>query len=134
MKRRVNLGVSFARDAGVIRYACDAVAALRPIYEGLPPQEVFIVMSLNARGRPTRADVVGVGTLTATLVHPREVFAAAIVARAQAIIVAHNHPSGDATPSDEDIELAERLRAAGELMGIPVVDFLVLGDAWRSVP
>ena len=72
------------------------------------------------------------GTLDATLVHPREVFKAAILANAAAIVVAHNHPSGDPTPSIDDLALTARLKQAGEVLGIPVLDHIILADG-RSV-
>lgn len=68
------------------------------------------------------------GSLDASVVHPREVFKAAIVANAAALICAHNHPSGDPEPSREDRAITERLRQAGTLLGIPVLDHIVLGD------
>ncbi|MBI2378917.1 MAG: JAB domain-containing protein [Deltaproteobacteria bacterium] len=83
---------------------------------------------LDARGRAIGVVMISRGTLTSSLVHPREVFAPAISARAASIILAHNHPSGDPSPSDEDFELSERLKVAGAVLGIPVVDSLVLGD------
>lgn len=67
------------------------------------------------------------GTLSTSLVHPREVYKGAILSSAAAIITAHNHPSGDPEPSREDLEVAKRLYAAGELLGIPMLDFVVIG-------
>jgi DNA repair protein RadC len=68
-------------------------------------------------------------TLTATLVHPRELFRAAILLGAAHVILIHNHPTGDPTPSVEDLDLTERMIAAGDLLGIPVLDHLILGRA-----
>ncbi len=78
---------------------------------------------------------VSTGSLTTTLVHPREVFKAAILANAAAVILVHNHPSGDPAPSAEDVALTTRLRDAGDLMGIRVLDHVVLGahGAFRSL-
>lgn len=70
----------------------------------------------------------GRGILTSTLVHPREVFKGAILSSANAIIVAHNHPSGDPTPSAEDSSLLRRLYSSGELLGIPVLDSVIIGS------
>jgi DNA repair protein RadC len=109
-----------------IETADDAYAILRPL--AAEAQEVFVVLLLYARGRALGVVVVSRGTLTATLVHPREIFAPAIETRAASIIIAHNHPTGSAEPSDEDLELTERLIAAGELLGIPVLDSMVIGD------
>lgn len=99
---------------------------LLPRY-GARPVETFGLLALDVRNRLRREAVVSVGCLTASLVHPREVFQEAIAARAAAIILFHNHPSGDPEPSAEDVSLTRRLAAAGSLMGIEVVDHLVLG-------
>ena len=90
--------------------------------------EVFVVVFLDARNHPIGFHEVSRGTLTESLVHPREVFRAAIAIGAARIAVAHNHPSGDPTPSREDIELTKRLRDAGELLGIKVLDHIIIGD------
>ena len=95
---------------------------------GHADRECFAVLHLNARNRPLSLEVVSTGTLTSSLVHPREVFKAAILQNAAAIIVGHNHPSGDTTPSQEDHLLRERLRAAAELLGISMLDFLIIGQ------
>lgn len=92
-------------------------------------QEHFVALYLNARhqvvGEP---EVIFKGTLSSSLVHPREVFAPAIEKRAAALIVAHNHPSGDPRPSAEDREATRRLRRAGELLGIELLDHLVIAE------
>ena len=72
--------------------------------------------------------IVSVGTLDASLVHPRDVFKAACLSNASALIVAHNHPSGDPTPSGEDRALSDRLRQAGELLGVDLLDFVIVTD------
>jgi len=89
--------------------------------------ERFGVLALDVRRRLIREQVVSVGCLTASLVHPREVFAVAISCRAAALVLFHNHPSGDPEPSHEDMALTRRLSAAGSLLGIEVLDHLVLG-------
>lgn len=89
-------------------------------------REHFWVLSLNARAKIIGVHLIGTGTASACLVHPREVFRAAIAVGAYSVICAHNHPSGDTLPSDEDRLLATRLTAAGELLGIPVLDQLVI--------
>ena len=78
--------------------------------------------------RVIRASVLSVGTLDASIVHPREVFREATSAGAAALVLFHNHPSGDPEPSDDDVRLTERLMAAGVLMGIDVLDHIVLAD------
>lgn len=90
-------------------------------------REYFVVALLDGRHRPIALHTVSVGSLSAALVHPREVFKPAIVANAAAIIAGHNHPSGDETPSREDKELTARLAACGKLLGIPLLDHVVLG-------
>lgn len=94
-------------------------------YEG---KEHFLVLLLDTRHQVIRIVETSVGTLNASLVHPREVFHPAITHLAAAVILAHNHPSGDPTPSKEDLALTARLKQAGELVGIPVLDHLVIGD------
>jgi len=89
-------------------------------------REHFVVLYLNARNQLVHKETVSVGTLTASLVHPREVFAPALEVRAAAVLLAHNHPSGEMGPSDDDVALTEQLIEAGGLMGIDVVDHLIL--------
>ena len=90
--------------------------------------EVFGIVCLTTKHRVIAYHEVSRGALDATLVHPREVFKAAILANAAAIVLAHNHPSGDPTPSSADTELTRRLVEAGELLGIQVLDHLIIGD------
>ena len=92
------------------------------------PEEHFLLMVLDSRRRVIGLSEVSVGTLSASLVHPREVFRAAILLNGAAAIVAHNHPSGDPMPSAEDRDATRRLVRAGELLGIPVADHIVLGE------
>lgn len=105
--------------------ASDAYAHCRDLREEL--QEVFRVLFLDSKGRIFGMQDVTRGTLTASLVHPRELFRAAILANAASIVVAHNHPSGDSKPSPEDYAVTRKLKAAGEILGIPLRDHLVIG-------
>lgn len=89
-------------------------------------QENFLVVWLDARCRPIGGKIVSVGTLTAALVHPREVFADAIERRAAHIVLAHNHPSMDPKPSEEDFALSDRMEEVGRILGIPVLDSIVV--------
>lgn len=91
-------------------------------------REVFCIMTLDTKNQPTALHEVSCGTLNASLVHPRETYKLAILANAASIIGCHNHPSGDSTPSSEDIEITERIRDAGSLMGIELLDHIVLGE------
>ena len=95
---------------------------------GNRPVEQFGVLLLDTKHRVLRASVLSIGTLDASIVHPREVFREAAAAGAAAIVLFHNHPSGDPEPSEDDVRLTERLMAAGVLMGIDVIDHVVLAD------
>lgn len=110
-----------------LRNARDAALFLLPQY-GAFGVERFGVLLLDTRHRLIRARLLSVGSLDASVVHPREVFREAVVAGASALVAFHNHPSGDPTPSEDDIVLTRRLVAAGALMGIDVVDHIVLAD------
>lgn len=90
--------------------------------------EAFWVVSLDARARIAGFERVSTGTLTACLVHPREVFAPALRVRAASVVVVHNHPSGDPEPSPEDVALTDRLTEAGRLLGIPLLDHVVVAQ------
>ncbi len=89
-------------------------------------KEHFVSVFLNARNQMICRETVSVGTLSASLVHPREVFAPAVGSSAASVILAHNHPSGDVTPSREDIELTRRMVQAGDIMGIEVLDHIIV--------
>ncbi len=106
-----------------IRSAEDIIPLLRHFAER--KQEHFICISLNGAHEVIATRVVTVGLVNSTQVHPREVFAEPIVDRACAIIVAHNHPSGDCTPSPEDFEITRILREAGQLLGIKLLDHII---------
>jgi DNA repair protein RadC len=110
-----------------LRSPRDAAAYLMPAF-GLRSVEHFGVVLLDSKHRVLRTTVVAVGTLNATVVQPRDVFREAMLGAAAAIVVFHNHPSGDPSPSPDDVELTKRLVAAGALMGIDLVDHIVLGD------
>jgi DNA repair protein RadC len=90
-------------------------------------REAFIVLLLDVKHRVIAEEVVSIGILDGSLIHPREVFKAAVAGSAAGIIVAHNHPSGDPKPSGQDAEVTKRLRKAGEILGIPVVDHVIVG-------
>lgn len=91
-------------------------------------RELLIRLDLDSRNRLIGKETVSIGTVNSSLVHPREVFKGAILNNASRIVVLHNHPSGNPEPSDEDLEVQERLQEAGELLGIPLLDFLILGE------
>ncbi len=89
-------------------------------------RERFACFHLDAKGRLVSWEVVSVGSLMAAIVHPREIFKAAILANAASVVLCHNHPSGDPTPSPADLQLTRRLAKAGDLLGIEVLDHVVV--------
>lgn len=93
---------------------------------GSEDQEHFVVVGLDSKNRPTFRKIVALGSVNECRVEPRETFKAAIVNSSVRIVLAHNHPSGDSTPSPMDIALTRRLVEAGKLLGIPVLDHLIL--------
>jgi DNA repair protein RadC len=99
---------------------------LRPKARRLDREHLWRI-DLDARRCVIGFEIVSIGTLSASLVHPREVLKGAILANAAGSMIAHNHPSGDETPSAEDRDVTQRVRRAGELMGIPLIDHLVIG-------
>lgn len=96
-------------------------------------EERFGVLSLNAKGELLSDGVIGMGTATAVQISPREVFREALARGASTCLVYHNHPSGDPTPSDADTQITKRIRDAGESVGIPLSDHIIVGgDRWHS--
>ena len=95
---------------------------------GAHPVERFGVIMLDARHRLVRTQLISVGSIDASLAHPRDVFREATIAGAAALVLFHNHPSGDPTPSRDDLDLTRRLVAAGDVLGIDVVDHVILAD------
>lgn len=98
---------------------------------GRDDREVFFVMCLNTKNHVVAVYRCHIGSLNASIVHPREVFKSAILNNAASVIVAHQHPSGDITPSMEDISVTKRLAEAGKLLGIEVLDHLVVNNEGR---
>lgn len=107
-----------------INSAKDAVAQLQELRTA--KKEHFIVLYLNARNQLAHKETVSIGTLNANLVHPREVFKPAIDCLAASVIIAHNHPSDDANPSDEDVEMTKRLKESGKILGIEILDHITV--------
>lgn len=105
----------------------DAVALLSKEL-GEHDREVFCVLHLSPRGLPLSASITSMGELTSTLVHPREVFKSAVLSSAAGIVLLHNHPSGNLTPSEEDINTTERIAVCGRVLGIPVVDHIICAE------
>ena len=93
---------------------------------GDPDREYFVALLLDGKNRITGLHLVSQGSLNQSIVHPRETFKSAILANAAAIILAHNHPTGDLTPSQEDIASTRRLKEAGDLLGIKILDHVII--------
>jgi DNA repair protein RadC len=127
----IELGRRISRSAAggkaAIRSPRDAAAYLMEDLRYLK-KEHFVCLFLNTKNQVIGEETLSIGSLNASIVHPREVFLAAIRRSSAAIICAHNHPSGDPTPSAEDIEITRRLKEAGQIIGIEVLDHLIIGD------
>ena len=103
-------------------------AARRLGYLSALGKEHVVAIYLNARHQELVFETVSIGTLTASLIHPREVFGPALRCSAASVLVAHNHPSGDPTPSTEDCDITRRLVRAGELLGVPLLDHIIIAE------
>lgn len=120
-------------DTKFINSSDDANKLLQSYLNGVD-REHFVVILLNRKNGIIGINTVSVGDLSSSIVHPREVFKPAIVAGAASIIVAHNHPSGDPAPSRDDINVTKRLKEAGDILGINVLDHIIIGDGcYRSL-
>lgn len=95
-------------------------------------KEYFFAIHLDGKNRICCVDEVSVGSLNQSIVHPREVFKTALLSSAAAIILLHNHPTGDPTPSREDIEITRRLKETGEIIGVRLLDHIIIGDTYVS--
>lgn len=119
-------------DRPIIDSPASAVEQLGDIRD--KKQEYFVCLTLDGANRLIAKRVITIGTLTSSLVHPREVFAPAIEDRAASIIVAHNHPSGNLEASDADIVVTARIKEAGELLGITLIDhILITKTSWKTL-
>lgn len=131
IKAAIELGIRIAKHAPMERktiHSPNDVANF--VMEDMKylKQEHFVVLLLDTKNHVMAKETISIGTLNSSLVHPREVFKPAIKKSVSAIILIHNHPSGDPTPSREDIEVTKRLIKAGEILGIDVLDHLVIGE------
>lgn len=95
-------------------------------------KEYFFAIHLDGKNRICCVDEVSVGSLNQSVVHPREVFKTALLSSAAALILVHNHPTGDPSPSREDIEITRRLKEAGEIIGVKLLDHIIIGDSYLS--
>lgn len=125
------LAARAARKAMTISQPEDVVALMEPIVIGLD-KEHFYALALNTKNQLLKVIEVSVGSLNASIVHPRELYRQAISVSAASVIVCHNHPSGDPTPSGADIQLTRRLVKAGDVVGIECLDHIVIGHEAHS--
>lgn len=95
-------------------------------------KEYFLALHLDGKNRIICIDMVSSGSLNQSIVHPRETFKTALLSSAAAIILMHNHPTGDPTPSPEDIEITKRLKEAGDILGIRILDHIIIGSTYYS--
>jgi len=95
-------------------------------------KEYFFAIHLDGKNRICCVDEVSVGSLNQSVVHPREVFKTALLSSAASLILVHNHPTGDSTPSREDISITSRLKEAGEIIGVKLLDHIIIGDSYLS--
>lgn len=114
-----------------VRSAMDVYRLVRGDMESLD-REHFCILMLNARNQVLRREVVSIGCLDSAIVHPREIFKNCIKRSAASVILVHNHPSGDPTPSGEDLEITRRLSEGGKLLGITVLDHVIIGKGRYS--
>jgi len=126
--------ISLVKDGSVriderpqVRSSNDAYEAVRDWFLDKDREE-FVVIMLNVKNKIIGISSISVGSLTSSLVHPREVFKPLILHNAAAVILSHNHPSGDPTPSQDDINITSRLKEIGEIMGIKILDHIIVGD------
>lgn len=132
-KRIDIVSVQMVRERSV-KYSNRKVSSPRDCYEIFRPflenadREKMVVCCLNTQNEPTSINIAHIGSLNSTIVHPREIFKTAILSNACSIIIAHCHPSGNTKPSKEDINMTARLKDAGEILGITLLDHLIVGS------
>lgn len=118
--------VQLAHPKRPVRTPKDAVAVLHEML-GEEKREFFVAILLNTRHHVKHIQIVSIGSLATSIVHPREVFRYAIERSAAAIVLCHNHPSGETSPSEDDMDITQRLSKCGDLLGIEVLDHIILG-------
>ena len=137
--KRINIvSIKMVKESSFL-YQTRTISSPKDAYEMIKERledsdrEQFIIACLNTKNEPTNISVVSVGTLNKAIVHPREVFKTAILSNAEIIVAFHNHPSGETTPSQQDIQLTNRLYEAGELLGIKLLDHLIIGVGFPAL-
>ncbi|MCX5743335.1 MAG: DNA repair protein RadC [Proteobacteria bacterium] len=142
LARATRICAAFELGRRAVEAACDRSTVTRPadVFELVAPrlsgqkQEIFLVIGLDIRNQLLEILEVGRGSVHGVEVHPREIFRPLVRMAAAGGVLVHNHPSGDPTPSPEDIDLTRRLREVGTLVGIPIIDHVVVGGRqWRSL-
>ena len=137
--KRINIvSIKMVKESS-FQYLARKILSPSDAYEMIKDQlqdldrEQFIIACLNTKNEPTNISVVSLGTLNKAIVHPREVFKTAILSNAASIMAFHNHPSGDTTPSENDLKITQKLKKAGEMMEIVLLDSIIYGDDIRSL-
>jgi DNA repair protein RadC len=132
-KKRVNIiSLKVVKESSVlyegrkISSPSDVIKLIKPFFDCLD-REKFLVIYLNTKNEPNAIHTVSIGSLNSSIVHPREVYKGAIMTNAAAVIFAHNHPSGNPSPSKNDKEITNRLIEAGEILGIKILDHIIIG-------
>ena len=139
MKKIESVKVKLVRESiewygnNIVRSPQDGAEIANSYLDG-SDRENFIVLGLDTKNKVNFIETVSIGTVNGAMVHPREVFKSLVTGNATSFIVAHNHPSGDVAPSKEDIQVTKRLKEAGELMGITLLDSLIVtGDTTNNI-
>lgn len=137
-----NYKVMLVRDSGesvkmagkkfAVKGPDDMAEIFRSYLDGVD-REHFVIAMLDRKGNILGLNTVSIGSISSSVVHPREVFKPAIVMGASSIILAHNHPSGDTTPSREDLEVTQKLVEGGKILSIEVLDHVIIGDNYYSM-
>lgn len=126
--REVTTRYKVAKTEGEkLKISSDVQKVAKKLLQNLT-QETMIILCLDSANKIQAYAVVGIGTISSCLTEPRDLFRFAISANAAKIIIAHNHPSGDPLPSRDDVKLTKRIAMAGELLGIPLLDHVIIGD------
>ncbi|MFM1651454.1 RadC family protein [Brevibacillus sp. B_LB10_24] len=137
MKRLNIISLRMVKE-GSLSYQTNRIRCPQDAFElaqafiGDEDREHCILLCLDTKNKVTTIQTIAIGSLNAAIVHPREVFKAAILSNSASIIIAHNHPSGDTTASDEDMEIGKRIKIVGELIGIELLDFVIVSTTQHS--
>lgn len=122
------------KSGGIVRSPESAEEIFREVFNtDAMTKEHLMLASLNTKNKVEALHIVHIGSLNASIVHPRDVMQLAVLDNAASIILAHNHPSGDPAPSNEDIQVTKRIKDAGKILGIELLDHIILGDFNKSV-